>query len=85
MATWTRGEEITKKVVYRVPAPNGKASWTQVQDAIHGASAELFRLNGAHPSDDSIWVTPDDDEILVWFEEPGHCASCDGASCGVVT
>jgi hypothetical protein len=54
---------------------DGKASWVQVSKALDAAHGEARRLNGGNPvSDDTIWITPGDDSINVWFEQTHTCA-----------
>jgi hypothetical protein len=70
VSTWTRTELTTTKVVYAVQLYDGRAAWNQVEQALSAAHGEARRINGGNPiSDDTVWVSPGVNEILIWFEK----------------
>ena len=77
MPDWTRSEKTVTTVMYRVPTrePWG-AVWTEVAQALNAAIAEYnerFPAAAAHdiPSDDSIRIHAEDEEIVISFEKAG--------------
>jgi hypothetical protein len=75
MVTYSREEKVRRTIEYRVPAemPYG-ACWNQVVQAINAAIRELREagalVDGEEPSDDRIWIQPNDDSIVIVFEAP---------------
>lgn len=75
MATYSRVVVETRRVEFRVPAPQPwGATWTEVFKAVHAAIAELTESGQvaecAEPADDSIMIRVEDDMIVVGYEEP---------------
>lgn len=66
MASYTRRERVTRTVEFAIPVHWERgASWAEIQKAIDAAAQELGGMTGL--SDDSIWVRPGDDEIIVCY------------------
>lgn len=75
MATHSRREVHTRRVEFVVPAqPPYGAAWVEVMKAIHAAIAELREAGrlgpDEEPSDDTLWVRPSDEHVLVVYEDP---------------
>jgi hypothetical protein len=68
MTTWSRSEKTVTTIKYTVPAPWPQgATWAEVEGAMAAAKAEAFRQNDASLSDDAVWVTAEDDQIVISF------------------
>jgi len=71
MPTWNRSEKTTTTIIYTVPAPwpHG-GNWAEVASALEAAQSEAMREHGGNPlSDDTIWVIPEDDKIVIRFQK----------------
>lgn len=68
MATYSRKETITKRVIFYVPSPSPLA---EVGKAILAARTECARAKGVDVDklyDNSVMVESFDDEIHIWYE-----------------
>lgn len=70
MATYSRRVVQTTRIEYEVPAePPWGAAWAEVAKAVSAAMHDVRRQKGlpedASVSDDSIWIEPRDDVIVV--------------------
>lgn len=68
MASYTRYEETTPRVVYEVPCYNGYAAHAEVLKALHAARTELVEA-GVKICDNTIKVSPSDESIKIWYEK----------------
>jgi hypothetical protein len=65
MATYTKRIRQTTRHEYVLPNPSNWAEFDKAMDA----SSRDFRDHVGSTSDDSIWVTHADEEIIIYWEE----------------
>lgn len=66
MALYTQRERATTRHEYVVPNPVNAAEFTK---ALSAAYQDYQSATGRNVSDDSIWVTHADEEIIIYWEE----------------
>jgi hypothetical protein len=71
MATYSRFEQQTTKVIFRIPAP---APYVEVQKALAAAMGEIEDA-GLQVSDDLIRIEPHDDAVDVFYIKDGNVSS----------
>ena len=66
MAQWDKRVRTTTVHEYVMPNP---VNLGEVSRAMSAAYQEYTRTTGKNVSDDSVWVTHTDDEIIIYWEE----------------
>lgn len=72
MASYSRYEEKTTRVVFPVPMYQGYAVHAEVLKAIWAARKELDPRDLESVADDAVKVSATDEAILVWYEKKGE-------------
>ena len=68
MAAFERREVTSTRVEYRVPAvPHFGTGWAELVKAANAAIADA-KARGVLVTDDTLWVVPEEEEVVVWFE-----------------